>query len=155
MNIGICYEDSSLEHNARKLFQAFLDKYFRERLSAARQIGTWKGHPISYATRFARLTSPGRIVVGEAGRMTHPATAQGMYSGILAARCLRDIFNQVVEPEDALADYQRACGKAFRLSSRGASIWKQIVSAGGLDLTVGFLNRPASRSFLARCMAHM
>jgi geranylgeranyl reductase family protein len=159
VNIGICYEDPRLERNARQLFQAFLDKHFRERLSIARQVGTWKGHPISYATRFAQLTSPGRIVVGEAGRMTHPATAegiyQGMYSGMLAARCLRDILSQVAEPNQLLESYERACGKAFGLPSRGAHLWKRFVSVGGLDLTVGFLNRPTSRSFLARCMANM
>lgn len=159
VNIGICYEDPRLERNARQLFQAFLDKHYRERLRLAQPIGTWKGHPISYATSFAKLTSPGRIVVGEAGRMTHPATAegiyQGMYSGILAARALRDIFNGVVEPVTRLRDYERACKNAFGLSSHGAGLWRRFVNSGGLDLTVGVLDRPASRSFLARCMAHM
>ncbi len=159
VNIGICYRDQRLESNARQLFQAFLDKHYRERLSAACQIGNWKGHPISYETTLTRLTSPGRIVVGEAGRMTHPATAEGIYqgmlSGMLAAKALHGILDRGTEPTQALRNYERACKSAFRLPFRGACLWRQFVQVGGLDLTVGVLNRPASRNFLARCMAHM
>jgi menaquinone-9 beta-reductase len=159
VNIGICYEDRQLKKNARKLFQAFLDKHYQQRLSAARPIGTWKGHPISYGASFTRLTSPGRIVVGEAGRMTHPATAegiyQGMHSGVLAANALHDILNRAAEPDAAFRAYQYACQKAFRLPFRRASAWRYFVETGGLDVTVGLLNRPFSRRLLARAMAHM
>lgn len=159
VNIGICYEDRRLEQNARQLFQSFLDKHYRERLSAARPVGTWKGHPISYDLRPARLTSPGRIVVGEAGRMTHPATAEGIYqgmrSGMLAAQALHDILKQRVDPALAFRDYERACRKAFEVSFRGAGLWRRLVSSGGLDVVVGALNRPVSRRLLARCMAQM
>jgi flavin-dependent dehydrogenase len=159
VNIGICYEDPNLTRNARRLFDDFLDKHYRGRLGNARQVGACKGHPISYATTVDRLTSPGRIVVGEAARMTHPATAEGIYqgmrSGMLAAQALHDILKQRVEPTQALRKYERACGKAFGNSFRGAGLWRRFVSTGGLDLTVGMLNRPVSRRILARCMAQM
>ena len=159
VNIGICYDDTRTEENARQLFAAFLDKHFRARLAGAREIGTWKGHPISYDPRPARLTSPGRIVVGEAGRMTHPATAEGIYqgmcSGMLAARALHDILSKRVEPERAFGDYERACRKAFQRSFQGAALWRRLVTSGGLDLLVAALNRPLSRRLLARCMAQM
>jgi len=159
VNIGICYEDEALTRNARQLFADFLDKHYRERLSSARQIGSWKGHPISFATSFTCLTSPGRIVVGEAGRMTHPATAEGIYqgmrSGMLAARTLCAILNGTATPERALRNYERACHKAFALSFRGASLWRGLVRSGGLDVIVSTINRPTSRRLLARCMAQM
>jgi menaquinone-9 beta-reductase len=159
VNIGICYDDPNLTQNARQLFDDFLDKHYRRRLGNARQVGACKGHPISYATTVERLTSPGRIVVGEAARMTHPATAEGIYqgmrSGMLAAQALRDILKQCTEPSRALRQYERACGKAFGTSFRGADLWRRFVSAGGLDLVVGMLNRPLSRRLLARCMAQM
>jgi menaquinone-9 beta-reductase len=159
VNIGICYEDPVLQRNARRLFQHFLDKHFRERLSAARQLGSWKGHPISFAPKVTRLTSPGRIVVGEAGRMTHPATAEGIYqgmrSGMLAAQTLSDILKQRVKPERAFREYERACRKAFGVSFRSASLWRGLVMSGGLDVAVGMMNRPTSRRLLARCMAQM
>jgi geranylgeranyl reductase family protein len=159
VNIGICYEDRRVERNARQLFQSFLDKHYRERMSAAHPIGSWKGHPISYDVRPARLTSPGRIVVGEAGRMTHPATAEGIYqgmrSGMLAAQTLHDILKLRAEPARALRDYERACRRAFEVSFRGASLWRCLVNSGGLDVLAGALNRSMSRRLLARCMAQM
>jgi menaquinone-9 beta-reductase len=159
VNIGICYEDGLLKRNARQLFQDFLDKHYRERLSAARQIGSWRGHPISFATDFARLTSPNRIVVGEAGRMTHPATGEGIYqglrSGMLAAQTLGKILKDGAKPERALREYERACLKAFGVSFHSASLWRGLVRSGGLDLVVGVMNYPTSRRLLARCLAQM
>jgi geranylgeranyl reductase family protein len=159
VNIGICYDDPRLTLNARELFDRFLDKHYRQRLGNSRQVGDYKGHPISYTTTVQRLTSPGRIVVGEAGRMTHPATAEGIYqgmrSGMLAAQALHSILKRDADPKRGLRSYERACAKAFNVSFRGASLWRQFVSSGGLDLTVGLLKRPASRRLLARCMAQM
>jgi flavin-dependent dehydrogenase len=159
VNIGICYEDGLLKRNARQLFQNFLNKHYRERLSAARQIGPWRGHPISFAWDFGRLTSAGRIVVGEAGRITHPATAEGIYqglrSGMLAAEALSKILKRGAKPEQALREYEYACRKAFGVSFRSASLWRGLVRKGGLDLVVGAMNYPTSRRLLARCMAQM
>jgi menaquinone-9 beta-reductase len=159
VNIGICYDDLRPARNARQLFEHFLTKHYRERLAAARQLGTWKGHPVSYARTIARLTSPGRIVVGEAGRMTHPATADGIYqgmrSGMLAAQALHCILKERAEPARSLREYERGCRKAFAASFRGASLWRRFVSTGGLDALVGMLNHPMSRRLLARCMAQM
>ena len=159
VNIGICYEDDRMERNARRMFDAFIDKHYRHRLAAARPVGGWKGHQISYDAGIGRLTSPGRIVVGEAGRMTHPATAegiyQGMHSGMLAARALHNILDRGVAPAEAFSGYERACRRSFALSFRGAGLWRPFVDRGGLDLTVGMLNHPFSRNILARCMAHM
>jgi flavin-dependent dehydrogenase len=159
VNIGICYEDRALTQNARHMFEKFLHKHYRERLMAARQVGSWKGHPISFATSFSPLTSPGRIVVGEAGRMTHPATAEGIYqgmrSGMLAAQALCDILKDRAAPEQALRTYERACRKAFGISFRSAGAWRALVRSGGLDVIVSAMNSPAPRRLLARCMAQM
>jgi geranylgeranyl reductase family protein len=159
VNIGICYEDPTLARNARQLFQSFLDKHYGARLSRARQVGSWKGHPISYATSLAKVTSPGRIVVGEAARMTHPATAEGIYqgmrSGMLAAQALCGILQGGVEPPRALRDYEATCRKAFGMSFRGAGLWRHFVTTGALDVVAGMLDRPMSRRLIARCMAQM
>jgi flavin-dependent dehydrogenase len=114
---------------------------------------------MSYAPTIARLTSPGRIVVGEAGRITHPATAEGIYqgmrSGMLAAQALHSILKQRADPARTLLAYERGCRKAFAASFRGAGLWRRFVRSGGLDAVVGMLNRPMSRRLLARCMAQM
>jgi len=159
VNIGICYEDAELARNARQLFQQFLDKHYGARLANARQIGTLKGHPISYSPKPDKLTSPGRIVVGEAGRMTHPATAEGIYqgmrSGMLAAQALSDILKDRAEPAHAMRDYENACRSVFGMSFRGATLWRHLVTSGGLDLAAGALGNPTSRRFMARFMAQM
>ena len=159
VNIGICYEDPRLEHNARELFQRFLDKHYSERLRSAHQLGSWKGHPISYATSVRRLTSPGRLIVGEAGRIAHPATAEGIYqglrSGTLAAQALYDILKRRVNPSRGLRGYERACRKSFGLSFRGATLWRGLVAGGGLDIATFLMSRPTSRRLLARLMAQM
>ena len=159
VNIGICYADPALARNARQLFEDFIDKHYAARLARARQVGSLKGHPISYSTSLSRLTSPGRIVVGEAGRMTHPATAEGIYqgmrSGMLAAQALCAILNRGVAPARALRGYERACRKAFAASFRAARLWRGFVTSGGLDVVAGTLDRPLSRRLIARCMAQM
>jgi geranylgeranyl reductase family protein len=159
VNIGICYEDPDRSTNARALFAAFLDKHYRDRLAGARQVGPLQGHPISYSTRVAKLTSPGRIVIGEAGRMTHPATAEGIYqgmrSGVLAAEALGRILRDGASEQDAYRSYEAACRKCFAPSFLGAAAWRRMVSAGGLDLLAGALNRPWTQRMLARGMARM
>jgi geranylgeranyl reductase family protein len=159
VNIGICYDDPRLAKNARELFTAFLDKHYRDRLHGARQIGAWKGHPVAYALPIGPLVSPGRIVTGEAGRMTHPATAEGIYqgmrSGMLAAEALRDILRGDGDEAAAHARYEAACRRSFGRSFRGAFAWRRIVSWGGLDLLAGAMNRPIVRRQLARGMARM
>jgi flavin-dependent dehydrogenase len=145
--------------NARQLFKRFIDKHYGARLSKARAVGGWKGHPISFATSLTKLTSPGRIVVGEAGRMTHPATAEGIYqgmrSGMLAARALHAILSGHSDPARGLLNYEAACRTAFGMSFRGALLWQGFVTTGGLDIVAGLMNRPTSRRLIARCMANM
>jgi geranylgeranyl reductase family protein len=159
VNIGICYEDPDHSRNARQLFDAFLAKQYAGRIAQGRQLGAWKGHPISYSLTVGRLTSPGRIVVGEAGRMTHPATAEGIYqgmrSGMLAAQALHDILVSGAVPATALKAYETACREAFRTSFRSAALWRRLVNSGGLDVMTRALSRPPLDGVIARLMAHM
>jgi geranylgeranyl reductase family protein len=132
VNIGICYGDDSHEKNARKLFAEFLAKHYAQRLEGAEQVGDWKGHPISYSYTIDQLHSPGRLVIGEAGRMTHPATAEGIYqgmrSGMLAADAIAEIARGTTET-DAFARFQRNCRRTFLRSFWGAAVIKRAVSS--------------------------
>jgi flavin-dependent dehydrogenase len=91
--------------------------------------------------------------------MTHPATAEGIYqgmrSGMLAAEALHGILNGGMSPASVFAHYESACRKVFGTSFRGALLWRSLVSAGGLDLLVGAMNRPVTQRMLARSMARM
>src|SRR5690606_8971626 len=115
VNIGITYEDppDGSKVNARELFQGFLDTWFGERLKSATQLGQWRGHPISYTYNVDHLHSPGRIIVGEAGRMVHPITAEGisyaMRSGIWAAKALHGILVDGHDELKSFRHYEHLC----------------------------------------------
>lgn len=159
VNIGICYEDNAPRKNARALFQQFLQKHYASRLAGAVQVGDWKGHPISYTYRIGRLHSPGRLVIGEAGRMTHPATAEGIYqgmlSGMIAAEALRDALGGTRSEGDAFEEYESRCRKAFQLSFMSAKLWRRAVQSPVLDWVVGFSQRPMVKTALAKLMSQM
>jgi geranylgeranyl reductase family protein len=159
VNIGITYEDVRHEKRARDLFQRFLDKHYRDRLANAKQVGRWKGHPITYDYRVEKLTSPGRIVVGESGRLTHPATAEGIYqgmrSGMMAAEALRDILLRGQREWVAFGAYELRCKKAFWLSFAGGRLFRRAVQTPLLDWAVGATGRPLVRDLTAKAMALM
>ena len=159
VNIGICYEDWDHSKNARKLFAEFLDKHYRARLAGAVQIGDWKGHPISYSYRIRSLYSPGRLVIGEAGRMTHPATAEGIYqgmrSGMIAAEALLDVAKGVATEPEACATYETRCRRAFGASFLSARVWRLAVKSPLLDWLVSIGRRPMVKTALGKLMAQM
>jgi geranylgeranyl reductase family protein len=137
VNIGICYDDANVRQNARSLFEAFLDKHYGARLAGARQVGRFMGHPISYTYRIGPLASPGRLVIGEAGRMTHPATGEGIYQGmrsaLLAATALRDALHDPRREQVAFRRYEWACRRAFTPSFGLALVWHGVVRSSALD----------------------
>lgn len=159
VNIGICYEDPDHCKNARTLFGRFLDKHYRSRLTGAIQIGDWKGHPISYSYRLGQLHSPGRLVIGEAGRMTHPATAEGIYqgmrSGMIAAEAVHDVLSHSKTENAAWARYQSRCRSAFQTSFMCAKLWRGAVTWRVLDSFVGLCQRPMGKKALNKLMAQM
>src|SRR5258706_11248998 len=129
VNIGICMDgegDSpdAREHGGRKkttrnvrdVFDQFLRDYYADRLAGAKQIGKFKGHPISYTTWIRDLTGPGVLYLGEGGRMTHNATGEGIYqamqSGCFAAEAVADALGASGE-ERAWARYTQRCRRRF------------------------------------------
>lgn len=161
VNIGITYEDPATgpKHNARALFQRFLDKHYGDRLRDAKQIGGWKGHPIVYSYEVADLTSPGALVLGEAGLMTHPATAEGIYqgmrSGMFAAESVADIVSGRSNETRAFARYEKRCKDAFRLSFVGGALFRRVIRTPLLDWIVAATDQPLVKSATAKILAHM
>jgi geranylgeranyl reductase family protein len=163
VNIGICYPDHSQtvqeKKNARTLFASFIDKHYAERLRGSRQVGELRGHPISFSYRVGELTSPGRIVVGEAGRMTHPATAEGIYqgmrSGMLAAEALADIVHRRTSEDEAFARYESRCRGAFQPSFFAAKIVQRALFSPIPDWIAAAGQNAFVRRATARFMARM
>jgi geranylgeranyl reductase family protein len=159
VNIGITYEDDHKLKNARRIFQAFLDKHFRTRLKGATQLGKWKGHPIVYTYRTGKLWSPGRVVIGEAGRMTHPATGEGIYqgmrSGMFAAEALADILRGRASEAEAMTRYDRRCATTFMPSFWAGGFFRGVLHTPFLDYVVRATNSPRIQAATARMLAHL
>jgi flavin-dependent dehydrogenase len=161
VNIGITYEDAEGRDraNARELFRRFLDKHYAQRLAGARQVGAWKGHPIAYSYRVERLSSPGRLVVGESGLLTHPATAEGiaqaLRSGMMAAESLRDILVAGTTESEAFAAYGKRCRRAFRGSFLRGLLFRGFVRTPALDGMMRLGQSPLVRRAAARILASL
>jgi len=160
VNIGITYENRPGEKkNARKLFQSFLDKYYSEALRDATQVGGWKGHPVVWSYKIDQLWGPGRVVVGESGLMTHPATAEGIYqgmrSGMLGAEALTSILRDGRDEAEALASYERRCKKTFQLSFWSGGLFRELVKSKTFDFMIALGDRPMVQSATAKLMANM
>jgi flavin-dependent dehydrogenase len=159
VNIGICYGDDAHEKNARRLFAAFLEKHYAARLRGARQTGDFKGHPISYSHTVGQLSSPGRIVVGEAGRMTHPATAEGIYqgmrSGIFAAEALANVLEGRASERHAFARYEARCRRAFGVSFLAAKLVQRVIASPFPDWMATVGQSALVKRVTGRVMAQM
>src|SRR5262249_7419918 len=133
VNIGICMdgeEDSPFarEHagrkkttrNVRQVFEHFLQEHFGPRLVRARQIGKFKGHPISYTTWIRDCTGNGVLYLGEGARITHNATGEGIYqamqSGIFAAEAVADTLNGIRSERQAFRSYLWRLRREFTAS---------------------------------------
>jgi geranylgeranyl reductase family protein len=159
VNIGITYEEApgAPKQNARELFDAFLDKHYKARLADAKELKPRKGHPVVWNYTPEKLTRPGAIVVGEAGLMTHPATAEGIYqgmrSGMLAAEAISDVTSRGWDEAKALAGYEAACRKTFRASFLAGGAFRRFMRTNALDWVVRAGQTPAVQSVTAKLLA--
>jgi menaquinone-9 beta-reductase len=142
VNIGICLDGreadgSKTTRSVRRVFEAFLEKYYADRLRTATQLGKLKGHPIVHTSFVTACTRPGAIYAGESGRIPNYATgegiAQAMQSGIYAAEALADVLVGQATEEVALRRFlfkQRARFGAERLVAAGV---RKFVSSGLIE----------------------
>jgi geranylgeranyl reductase family protein len=154
VNIGICMEGQD-EHggktrrNVREVFARFLDDHYRDRLAGARPVGRWKGHPIVYTTWIAHCTTPGALYLGEAARVTHNATGEGisqaMQSGLYAAEALTAILTGRRTEGEAFATYTRALRWRFTGSFLAGHLLRAVLRTPLLDGIATVYNAPEVR----------
>jgi flavin-dependent dehydrogenase len=158
VNIGITYDDDHNCSNARELFERFLDRHYRDRLAEAKPLRPWRGFPIVYRYRPRPLSSPGRLVAGEAGRLTHPATgegiSQGMDSALFAAEAIADALGGRSSEIEALRRYDRRCARSFLPSFWLGGAFRAALHTPLLDAIVAATSRPAIQRAAARFLAH-
>jgi geranylgeranyl reductase family protein len=155
VNIGICIDGEDGDgrkttRNVREVFQRFLDDHYASRLRGARQIGRFKGHPISYTTWIGHTHAPGVVFLGEAARMTHNATGEGIYqamqSGLYAAEAVASVLHGERAWDDAMARYTNACRRRFTVAFAAGHAVRALVSTPLLDGIARLYNDPRLRA---------
>ena len=160
VNIGVCMEGpregARAERNVRDVFARFLDDHYAARLRHATQVGKLKGHPIVHTTWLANITTPGALYVGEAARVTHNATGEGisqaMQSGIYAAEAVSDVIAGRTTEGEAWRGYVRSHRRRFTASFLAGHALRAVVSSPILDGIAALYNQPAIRRTVVRVL---
>jgi geranylgeranyl reductase family protein len=159
VNIGICIDGQQadgqkVDRSVRDVFSRFLQDHYAARLTHARQVGRFKGHPIVYTTWIANNTAPGRLSLGEAARMTHHVTGEGIYqamqSGVYAADALASILHTGVLETDAFSRYEWTCRKRFTAGFLAGHALRALMKTPALDYLARAYNNDTVRAFVTR-----
>jgi geranylgeranyl reductase family protein len=162
VNIGICMDGEDRQgakttRNVREVFQRFLDDHYADRLRGARQIGRLKGHPISYTTWITHTHAPGVVNLGEAARITHNATGEGIYqamqSGIYAADAVASVLEGRRTWEAAMEGFERDCRRRFTASFAVGHVVRALVATPLLDGIATLYNSPRVRTAVGGALA--
>ena len=142
VNIGICVDAQDeygrkVSRDLRATFRRFLDRHFAQELRTARQIGALKGHPIVHTTWIASVSRPGALLLGEAARLTHHGTGEGisqaMQSGVYAAEAVARVVRGEASEALAWRGYLRALRRRFTPEFAAGHVLRNLVSGGMLD----------------------
>jgi geranylgeranyl reductase family protein len=142
VNIGICIDAQDeygrkVPRDLRTVFRGFLNRHYAKELGPARQVGGWKGHPIVHTTWIANVSRPGALLIGEAARLTHNGTGEGisqaMQSGIHAAEAVARVVRVEATESEAWRGYLRALRKRFTVGFAAGHLLRSMVSDGILD----------------------
>lgn len=145
VNIGITYLDGDRKRNARTLFEGFLQRHYGLRMTKAERVGALRGHPVHTQVVPPALHTPGRWVVGEAGRMVNPATAEGIGPGLRSGILLADALANVVRGRSerlAAATYRARCIATFSPGFLASTAFLRAVDAGWMDTLLGDERHP-------------
>lgn len=159
VNIGICVDgqDDDGQKSMRPLrtvFQSFLDRQYGTQLKKARQLGKWKGHPIVYTTWVGHCTAPGSLFLGEAARITHNATGEGisqaMQSGVFAAEAVQAALQG--DEKGAWNRYVWQHRRRFTAGFLGGHALRAVVKTPLLDGVARLYNNPSVRKAVVRLL---
>jgi geranylgeranyl reductase family protein len=142
VNIGICIDAQDeygrkVPRDLRAVFRGFLNRHYANELRTARQVGGWKGHPIVHTTWIASVSRPGALLIGEAARLTHNGTGEGisqaMQSGIYGAEAAARVVRGEATEAEAWRGYLRTLRKRFTAGFAAGHLLRNMVSSGILD----------------------
>ncbi len=160
VNIGICIdgqeEDGRKRRHIRDVFARFLADHYGERLKGARQIGKLKGHPIVHTTWVGHCAEPGMLLLGEAARLTHNATGEGisqaMQSGLYAAEAIADVRAGRADEPAAWEAYTGKQRRRFTPAFAMGHALRAVIDSPVLDVVAAAYNRPFIRRSVVRLL---
>ncbi len=161
VNIGICVDGQDEEgqkstRNLRQIFQRFLDDHYGNQLKKAKPIGKWKGHPIVFTQWVGHCTAPGALYLGEAARITHNATGEGIYQAMQSGVFAADAVAQVVKGEKteakAWSGYVWEHRKRFTTGFMGGLALRGLIASPVLDTVAGAYNNPTVRKAVVKLL---
>ncbi len=161
VNIGICIDGQDANgqkthRNVRDVFRGFLADHYARRLAGATQVGGFKGHPIVYTTWVRHCLTPGALYLGEAARVTHNATGEGisqaMQSGIYAADTVADVLAGRATEDEAWKSYLWKHRKRFTLGFLAGHAVRAVVRSGVLDAVALAYDHPLVRRGVVRTL---
>jgi geranylgeranyl reductase family protein len=161
VNIGICIDGQDerghkTPRNVRAVFRQFLEDHFEARLRNASQVGSFKGHPIVYTTWPEHVSTPGALYVGEAARITHNATGEGisqaMQSGIFAGETVLDVLSGRREESEAWRSYLWNHRKRFTAAFLAGHAVRAVVRTDLLDHVAAIYGHPWVRRSVVRTL---
>ncbi len=161
VNIGICLDAQDadgrkVERDLRSVFYQFLDAHYRQALQSARQVGTLKGHPIAFTTWVANCTAPGALWVGEAARVTHNATGEGisqaMQSGVYAAQAVASVLDGERSERSAWRHYLWQHRRRFTVGFVAGHLVRAVVNSSLLDRIAQAYNSSFGQRMIERLL---
>jgi geranylgeranyl reductase family protein len=157
VNIGICLDaddEGKPIRPLRETFDRFLRDHYGDRIGHATQVGRLKGHPIVYTTWIGNSTEPGALRIGEAARVTHNATGEGisqaMQSGIFAADAVREMIIDGVTEERAFRRFVWRHRTRFTLGFLGGLALRRAIESPLLDGIAMAYNSPRVKKTVVR-----
>jgi geranylgeranyl reductase family protein len=157
VNIGICLDGQDGEGKKsttplRATFERFLADHYGRQLAKATPVGKLKGHPIVYTNWVRGCTRPGALYLGEAARVTHNATGEGIFqamqSGIYAAEAARRVLRGEQTEREAWSGYLWQHRKRFTAGALGGLLLRAVVDSTLLDRVAGAYNHPTVRKWV-------
>lgn len=110
VNIGICRIARKGQTPLRKIFENFTNKYLEDKLKDAHMIDDklWT-HPIVYSIKPTKVVEKNVIWLGEAGRLTDPATGEGIYQALKSAELVSLNLGKAIDNGrlELLRNYQK------------------------------------------------
>ena len=154
VNVGICYDPED-PADPKQLLQEVLERNLGDRLKGAEQIGKYRGHPIVYTNKIGPIAAPGALWIGEAARLTHAATGEGISYAMRSAQVMAQSIAAEPSPGQALyKDYTKRTARAFTVPLNTAVGFMNFVNTPAFGMVASLVTHKVIQTPLRYLLEH-